>query len=350
MKTMNKKYISFLYVENKGFITCDFLTQVFISLFKIWLISQSARHCSGPDFQMPVSQVTLGLVVRPVFTPTDIQGKIFSTETDLCWWGMCLFQLPGTLFEGKQVHLPFCPLCKESHVNARVKWLRISHGFQWWFSPPVWVVTLDLCQAGLLNQLWGEASASRSHVHPWNPPLWRFSQIKLTFYLSIFSFFNCEFIPYKYNKTWPSQTQEWPFWNNSMWIMKKSDYSHHINLLKGFSWTRSHCSLRRACPQEVQGWESISAGRRPGLGSQMWCHLAVWPKACSFTWWNSHLFTCKGRYPFLPECFGGFSEVKIACVWCISSNKYLLCVRDLGRSTGCGMEERPCQVPPLPHW
>lgn len=81
---MNKKYIPFPYVKNKGFITHDFLNQVFINLFKIWLII-TVCHGSDPDFQMPVSQVTRGLAVWPASPYTVLRGKKLSVATGLCW-------------------------------------------------------------------------------------------------------------------------------------------------------------------------------------------------------------------------------------------------------------------------
>lgn len=94
------------------------------------------------------------------------------------------------LLEWRHSRLPSCPLCKELHVHPWVKWLHISDVWQWWFSPPWWVVTLDCCQAGLFMQLWGKAnsalpvSAGAVSCSPRSPPLRRFNPKKTAFLVS----------------------------------------------------------------------------------------------------------------------------------------------------------------------
>lgn len=239
-------------------------------------------------------------------------------------------------------------------MNPWVKWLHISHVFQWWFSPPLWVVALDHCQDGLFNPALGkkpipfcQCLQKLSHVHPWNPPFWRFSQIKLTFCVSFFFLIvnsshtnTIKLYEVRHNSSLPEVTACELQGNVTTHIIStwwKVSLEQRVIVV----WGEPH-------HQAVLGWGSIFAGHKPRLGPQMWCQLAVWPKACSFTRWISHLFMC--GYPFLPEWFGRFREAKIGCVWYKSrqqvSPTWLPDIRNLGRNSGHGMEELLCHVPP----
>lgn len=81
----------------RNVIACDFLNQIFINA-----TDNSTLPCivQIQNFRcLSVSQVTLGLAVRPVFLLHLVLwwGDIVSVETGLCWWGVCLFLLTGTV-------------------------------------------------------------------------------------------------------------------------------------------------------------------------------------------------------------------------------------------------------------
>lgn len=140
---------------------CDFLNQVFISPFKIWLIitlypvlfrSRLSDACQPGD---------TGVGRKACFhSYSSARENVLNRDRSVPVRSVFISPPRHCLFEWKQVQLPFCPLCEESHVNPWVKWLHISPVFHWWFSPPLWVVTLDHCQAGLLNPALGK---SQSH-------------------------------------------------------------------------------------------------------------------------------------------------------------------------------------------
>lgn len=81
----------------------------------------------------------------------------------------------------------------------------------------------------------------------------------------------------------------------------------------------SHSCLGDPCCQVVLCWVPAPAGHRPGPRSPLWCELAVWPKACFFTWWNSHLFMC--GCPYSQSGLEDWMRQRWQCVQCIV-NRY----------------------------
>lgn len=142
-------------------------------------------HGSDPEFQVPVSQVTLGLVVRPVFYSVSSTSKNSLKQKQVCTGEGVLVR--GVFISTRRHSLPSRPLRKEWHVHPWGKWLHISDVSQWWFSPPLWLSPWIAARLACLSSS-GEqpipccrAFGSCIIVTPWNPHLWGFNQIKPAF-------------------------------------------------------------------------------------------------------------------------------------------------------------------------
>lgn len=164
---------------------------MFINRYKIQLITTLCHVLFGFRISDPHQPGDIRVGSEACFLLTKFYKRnSLSRDRSLLVRDVCISTQRLCLPEWKQDWLPSCLLCKESRVHPWVKWLHISNVVQWRFSSPLWVVTLDRCQPCLFIQLWGKAIPfcqwvwKLSHVHPWNPPLWRFNQVKSAFLVS----------------------------------------------------------------------------------------------------------------------------------------------------------------------
>lgn len=72
-------------------------------------------HGSDPEFQVPVSQVTLGLVVRTVFYSVSSMSKNRLKQKQVCTGEGVLVR--GVFISTRRHCLPSRPLCKEWHIH-----------------------------------------------------------------------------------------------------------------------------------------------------------------------------------------------------------------------------------------
>lgn len=211
-----------------GLLHVIFLNQVFINLFKIWLIItvypselcvvwiQNFRWRWGWQWDLS-------------FLHTDLWGKIVSTEIGLYWWEVCLFLLRGTVcLSRNRIDRHLAP-----YVRSRMFTPELSGSIFPMYSNDDLVPHCG-CHPGLLpdwpvypalgkSQFHSVCLQELSHVHPWNSPLWRFNQIKPAFSAS-FLFFNVNSShtnTIKFDQV--RQAQEQPFCINSIWVTEKSD-------------------------------------------------------------------------------------------------------------------------------
>lgn len=159
-----------------------------------------------------------------------LRGTIASVETGRCWWGVCLFLLRGTVcLSGDRADYHLAPYVRSCMFTPELSgsifpmYDNEDSVLRGELSP--WIAARLAClsssgQKPILFCQWVQELCHVHHEAPLSEDLTRKKQ--LSWCRFNFFFFNCDFIPFKYNKTWASQADIKSFWINSIWIMGKS--------------------------------------------------------------------------------------------------------------------------------
>lgn len=125
---MKNTYL-FLNVENKGFITCAVLNQVFKNLFKSWVIITVCHALLKSRFAEACQPGDMGLVgVGPAFPHMALRGE-YSQQRQACAAEECLFPFRGTVSLSENRSGCHFARYVRSRVYPQLKWLHVSEVF-----------------------------------------------------------------------------------------------------------------------------------------------------------------------------------------------------------------------------